>query len=179
MRSLLAQRIVIATSLLSLLIAPPAASAQLKKRLMQAAVCGGGAYGGVKLGEKIAEIEAKKMKLGAGEAAKHRRAFQIGMALALCGGGALVAGTVYDKMSKRDMEARKREIEAAVENATPATRSYILPDSKLTGAIKTEAIEVDGSKECRTVVDTLQEGNEPARTRFCRKPPNGNFELEL
>jgi hypothetical protein len=146
---------------------------------MQAAVCGGGAYGGVKLGEKVAEIEAKKLKLDPEKAAKHRRAFQIGMALALCGGGALVAGTIYDKMSKRDMEARKREMDAALENSTPTTRSYVLPDSKLSGEVKTEAIEVEGNKECRVVVDTLAEANEPARTRFCRKPPNGSYELEL
>ena len=73
----------------------------------------------------------------------------------------------------------QREMDTALENTAPMTRTYVLPDSKLSGEIKTEAIEVEGNKECRTIVDTLAEGNEPARTRFCRKPPDGKYELEL
>jgi len=169
-------------ALLLIAVAPPRARAQfggMKKRIMQVAVCGGGAYGGYKLGEKVAEIEAKKLKLGAEEAAKHRRAFQIGMALALCGGGALIAGTIYDKLSKRDLEARQKEIDAAVADAAPGTRTYVLPDSQLQGKIQTEPIVTEGNKECRTTVDNLADSGEPAMAKYCRTPPNGKFELQV
>ena len=150
-----------------------------KRAIMIAAVCGGGAYGGYKLGQKIAELEAKKLKLGAAEAAKHRRAFEIGMALAVCGGGALVANSIYGKLSKRDLEARNREMEAAVADADPATRNYVLPDSKMSGEIKTEAIQMEGKKECRTAVDHLADAGENAMVKYCRNPPDGKFEVEL
>jgi hypothetical protein len=127
----------------------------------------------------LADAQAKKLKLGAAEAEKQRRAFQVGMALALCGGGSLVAGTAYSRLSKRDMDARNKEVDAALADAAPATHSYVLPDSKMSGNIKTEAVETEGNKECRTTVDTLAEGNDPAMARYCRTPPSTKYELEM
>ena len=148
---------------------------------MQVAFCAGGAYGGYKLGQKLAELEATKLKLAAAEAEKHRKAFEIGMALALCGGGALVANTIYSGLSKRDMEARKREMDAALADASPEARSYVLPESMLAGTMTAQPIEVDDGRECRTVVDNLAEvgKNEPAMARFCRKPPDGKYEVDI
>src|SRR6476619_2588239 len=87
------------------------------KRIVQIGACGGGALAGVKIGEKIAEAEAKRLKLSPEEAKKRTRAFQIGMGLALCGGGAMIAGTSYEKLGKRGREAREKEINAALEDA--------------------------------------------------------------
>jgi hypothetical protein len=162
-------------------VIPPVALAQfggLKKKAMQLAFCGGGAYGGFKLGERLAEIEAKKLKLGAEEAAKHRRAFQVGMAVALCATSAYLSGTVYEKLSKRDREAREREMQLALGDANPTTRAYVLPDSKYEGKIATEGVELDGDRECKITVDVLSKDGEPARARFCRKPPTGDYELD-
>lgn len=153
--------------------------AQFKKRAMQIAVCGGGAFGGYKLGEKVGEMYVRKAKIPPEQARKYIRSFQIGMALALCGGGALVAGSVYDGMSKRDKQARAKEMEAALTAADPGTRQYVLPDSNLSGKITSEPMEVDGDgRECRTVVDVLANSNEPARARYCRAP-GGKFELDI
>ncbi len=159
--------------------APLNLHAQFKKTAMKLAFCGGGALGGYKLGQKLAEAEAKKMKFGAEEAEKHRRAFEIGMALALCGGGTLIAGTVYSRLSKRDLDARQKEMDAALADAAPTSRSYVLPESKLQGTLQTEAVESDGNKECRSVIDTLAESSEPAMARYCRKPPDGRYQLDL
>ena len=160
---------------------PPVALAQfggIKKKAIQLAFCGGGAYGGFKLGERLADIEAKKLKLGAEEAAKHRRAFQVGMAVALCATSAYLSGTVYEKLSKRDRDAREREMQLALDDANPTTHSYVLPDSKYEGTITTEMVEADGDRECKTTVDVLSKEGEPARARFCRKPPKGDYELD-
>src|SRR5687768_4307891 len=82
-------------------VSPGFAEGQIFKRVLQGAACAGGGVAGVKAGEKIAEFEAKRLNLAAADAAKHRKAFQVGMALALCGVGAAVAGTTYSRLSKR------------------------------------------------------------------------------
>lgn len=169
----------LALAMILMLATPPRLEAQFKKRAMQIAFCAGGAFGGFKLGEKVGEMYVRKAKVPPEQARKYIRSFQVGMAMALCGGGALVTGTVYDKMSKRDKQAREQEMEAAVMAADPGTRQYVLPDSKLTGKITSEPLEVaDDGRECRTVVDMLAEGSDPARARYCRKP-GGKFELDL
>lgn len=161
--------------------APTRALAQggWKKRLMQAAACGGGAVGGVKLGEKIAEFEAKKLKLGAEEAAKHRRAFQIGVALALCGGGAAIAGTAFDKLSKRGKEAREKELMAALEDAQP--RTYADPERpNLRGTFTPQPAVTEGDQECRVVEDYLAEGSQGDRAlvKYCRPAGGGTWALK-
>ena len=157
----------------------PAHAIDLKKAAIKLAVCGGGAYGGYKLGEKIADLEAKKLKLAGAEAEKHRRSIQIGMAAALCGTGVLLTGTAYANLSKRDREAREKEMAAALADATPGTRSYILPDSKIPGTLTTEAAEMNDGKECRWQVDFLSKDGEPARAKHCRKSPKEKYDLDL
>jgi hypothetical protein len=161
------------------LVIPVPASAQFKQTIIKAAVCGGGAYGGFKLGEKLAQLEASKKKLTPEQAKVHLRAFQIGMAAALCGTGVLLTGTVYAKLSKRDREAREKEMAAALADANPGTRNYVLPDSKMAGRLETDAPEKDGDKECRSQVDFLAKDDEPAAARWCRKSAKDKYELEL
>jgi hypothetical protein len=161
-------------------ITPLRAEAQLKKRMMQTALCGGMAYGGWKLGEKIAQHEIKRQGLVGTEATQLTKALQVGAALIFCKGGATIAGTAYDKLSKRDLEARQKEMEAAVAVAEPTTRTYVMPESQRSGTLTTSAPTQEGEKECRLVVDQLADvdAGEQSVTKFCRKP-GGDFELEL
>ncbi|MBK6486111.1 MAG: hypothetical protein IPF98_04385 [Gemmatimonadetes bacterium] len=165
---------------LALAWAPRAAEAQLKKRVMQTALCGGMAYGGWKLGQKVAEMEIKRQGLTGSDATRMTKAMQIGGALIFCKGGTMLAGSAYDKLSKRDLEAREREMQAAVAVAEPGTRQYVMPESGRSGTMTTSAPTEDGDKECRLVVDQLADvdAGEQTVTKFCRKP-GGEYELAL
>lgn len=166
---------------LATLVTPQRAEGQLKKRLMQTALCGGMAYGGWKLGEKVAQYEIKRQGLSGTQATQMTKALQVGAALIFCQGGAALAGTAYDKLSKRDLEARQKEMEAAVAEAEPTTRTYVMPESQRSGTMTTSAPTQEGDKECRLVVDQLADvsAGEQSVTKFCRKPPNGEYELEV
>jgi hypothetical protein len=150
------------------------AEAQFLKRFTQAAACAGGAFAGAKLGETVAEYEAKRLKLSPQEANKRKRAFQIGLALALCGGGAAIAGTTYSKLSKRGQEARQKEVLAALEDAQPHT--YVDPDNpSVTGTATAQPTFVQGDEECRIVEDHLPP--DQAYVKYCR-PPNGMWSVK-
>jgi hypothetical protein len=131
------------------------------------------------LGEKLAQLEAKKKNLTPEQAKVHLRAFQIGMAAALCGTGVLLTGTVYSKLSKKDRDARDKEMAAALADANPGPRSYVLPESKMTGRLETDAPEQDGDRQCRQQVDYLAGDKEPAATRWCRKSEKDKYELDI
>jgi hypothetical protein len=170
--------------LLLLLPALPAAEAaaqiDFRKRAAQAALCAGGAYGGYRLATRIAEREAHRLNLSPEETQQFTRSLQIGSALILCKGGAMLAGTIYEKLSERDLQARQREMEAAVAQAEAGTHTYVLPDSQLEGTLVVQPSVVEGNRECRTVVDHLAEleGGEPVVTRYCRNLPSGRYELD-
>jgi hypothetical protein len=171
-RNRLLQRSLIGTlaAVLAFTAAPQAAETQLGKGLLMGGVCAGMGVLGFKAGEKMAEFEAKKLKLNPAEAEKHRRAFTIGMALALCGGGAAIAGTAYSKLSKRGKEAREREIKAALEDATPHT--YADPDNpSVTGTAVAQPTLVEGNQECRIVEDRI--APDEALVKYCR-PADGS-----
>ena len=179
------RRVVVSPFIISLglfLATPLTASAQggLAKRAAQVAFCAGAGYAGLKIGEKIAQMEAKRRNLASREAAKLSLGLKIGTAAILCKVGASLAGTVYDGFSKRDMDARQKEIEAAVAEADPVSRDYVLPESGRTGAIVTEPVYQDGNKECKMVVDNLADvkAGEPAMAKYCRKT-GGKWELDF
>jgi hypothetical protein len=161
-------------------VSPQRSEAQLKKRMMQAALCGGMAYGGFKLGEKVAQYEIKRQGLVGTQATQMTRAMQVGAALIFCKGGTAIAGSAYDKLSKRDLEAREREMQAAVAEAEPTSRPYVMPESQRSGTLTTSAPTQEGEKECRLVVDQLADASagEQTVTKYCRKP-GGEYELEL
>jgi hypothetical protein len=144
---------------------PVADAAQFGKRILQVGACGAGAFGGAKLGEKVAAMEAKRLKLSPADAAKRKRAFEIGFALALCGGGAMIAGTSYSKLSKRGQQNREKEIMAALDDAMP--HSYADPDNAtLQGTATPQAAFMDGDQECRIVEDHL--ATDTALVKYCR-----------
>ena len=162
------------TLVLSIAAVPLPAEAQLGKRMLQIGACAGGAYGGAKLGEVIAKSEAARLKLSPAEAQKRQRAFQIGLGLALCGGGAFIAGSVYSKLSKRGQEAREKEVMAALEDAQPHT--YADPDNPaLTGTVSAQPTFVQGNEECRIVQDRLS--TDEALLKYCR-PPGGMWSVK-
>lgn len=151
-----------------------------KERAMQMIVCGGGSVGGYKLGEKLADAQAKRMNLPPAEAKAMERKYEIGLALALCKGGKLVTGTVYADMSKRDQEARQKEMDAAVADTDSGTRNYAVPDHPdMKGTITTSPEVADGGNECRTVEDHLAEGDkgDSALVKYCRKPPSTQWNV--
>ena len=153
-----------------------AAEAQMWKRLTQVAACGAGGFAGVKLGEKIAEFEAKRRNLSPADAAKHKKAFQIGMGLALCGGGAAIAGSTYSKLSKRGMQAREKEINAALADASPTPRTYADPETpSLQGIVTAQPAVLEGDQECRIIQDHL--GEDEALVKYC-KSPNGAWAVK-
>lgn len=162
-------------------VRPTPVQAQFGKTALKVAFCGGGVVAGLKLGEKIAQTELRRRKVTGVNAQKLTRSFQIGTALVLCKGGTMLAGTVYAKLSKNDLESRQKEIDAAVAEAEPVTREYVLPESGLKGEVTTSEVTTEGDKECRTVVDHLadESKNEPAMVKYCRKPPKQEFEPEL
>ena len=155
-------------------IAPPPAEAQFGKRILQVGACAGAGFAGAKLGEAIAASEARRLKLTPAEANRRKKAFQIGLGLALCGGGAFIAGTAYSKLSKRGQEAREREVLAALEDAQPHT--YADPDAPtLTGTATAQPVFVQGNEECRIVEDRL--GGDEAFLKYCR-PPGGMWSIK-
>jgi hypothetical protein len=167
-------------ALLANVLSPTTALAiDFKRIAITTAVCGGGAYGGYKLGEKIAQLQIAKKKLEGPEAERLRKSIMLGMAAALCGGGVLLTNTVYGNLSKRDRQAREKEMQAALADANPNTRTYVLPDSKLPGTLTTEAPEIDGDQECRYQVDVLSKDGEPARAKFCRASAKDKYEVDI
>ena len=121
------------------------------------------------------------MKVGDANVEKVRKSFQLGTAAALCGTGVLLTGTVFNRLSERDRKAREREMAAALEDVNAGSRTYVLPDSKLSGRLETDTAVQDGNKVCRQQVDFLGGPNEPATTRWCRDAdkPNDKYELDL
>jgi hypothetical protein len=175
--------LIVCVLLVSGLISPLPLSAQNRftRIAIKAAVCGGAAWGGYKLGDKISDSVISRMKIAEGDVTKVRRSLQIGTAAALCGTGVLLTGTIFNSMSERDRKARDREMQAALEDANPGTRSYVLPDSKMSGRLETDAAVQDGDKVCRQQVDFIAGANEPAAVRWCRdaNDPKDKYELDL
>ena len=143
--------------------------------IVKGAACLGAGYAGFKLGEKMADFEARKLNLSPEQARKHRLAFTIGMALALCGGGAAIAGTTHSRLSKRGKQAREREVMAALDDAKPHT--YVDPDNPgLSGTTVAQPALVEGESECRIVEDQL--GDDQALVKYCRKLPDGRWSVK-
>jgi hypothetical protein len=160
---------------------PTSAQNRFTRIAIKAAVCGGAAWGGYKLGDKISDSVITRMKIADGDVTKVRRSLQIGTAAALCGTGVLLTGTVFNSLSERDRKSREREMQAALEDANPGTRNYVLPDSKMTGRLETDAAVQDGDKVCRQQVDFIAGDSEPAAVRWCRdaNDPKDKYELDL
>ena len=161
--------------------APAAAAAQNRftRLAIKAAVCAGGAWGGYKIGDKLAETAIARLNVIGPDVEKVRRSFQLGVAAALCGTGVMLTGTVFNSLSARDRTAREKEMAAALADANPGTRTYVLPDSKLQGRLVTEEAVQDGDKQCRQQADFIAGPDEPASTRWCRKNPGDKYELEI
>jgi surface antigen len=153
---------------------PRNANAQLGKRLLQIGACAGGGVAGMKLGEMLAEMDARRLKLSPAETKKREKAYKIGLGLALCGGGAVIAGTVHSKLSERGKKSREQELLAAVNDTAPsASRMYSDPERPgLQGRVTAQPAVVEGAQECRVVEDTLAEGaaNDTAYIKYCRTP---------
>jgi hypothetical protein len=177
------QFIIVAT-VLAMMVAPSrTAEAQIGKRILQLGACGGGALigsrVGSKIGEKLAAFEATRRKLSSQDAELIKKGFQIGFALALCGGGAAVAGTTYGLLSKRGKELRLQELLAAVSDAQP--RTYSDPERPtLRGTLTPRPSVVEDDRECRVVEDYLADGarGDSALIRYCRPAAGGAWKVD-
>jgi hypothetical protein len=150
-----------------------------KKKALQLTVCSGGGIGGAKIGQKIAQMEAQKLKLSPAQAAAQEKQYELGMAMALCNGGNAILNTTFAKMTEKDKKQRQDNIDAALADSTPGTKTAALPDHPaMTETITTDPIVADGDKECRTVKDYLADPSQgdTALIKYCRKPPDGKFE---
>lgn len=136
------------------------------KGITKVGACGLGVVAGLEVADRVAEFEAKRLKLDPAVAAEHKRSFQLGFALAGCGAASALAGTTYSRLSQRGKEAREREILAALDDAKP--RPYADPDSPtLAGTVTPQPSIIDGDRECRVVQDHLPP--DQALIRYCRK----------
>jgi hypothetical protein len=150
-----------------------------KKKALQLTVCSGGGIGGAKIGQKIAQVEAQKLKLSPAAAAAQQKQYELGMAMALCNGGNAIINTTFAKMTEKDKKQRQDNIDAALADSTPGTKTAALPDHPaMTETITTDPVVAEGDKECRTVKDYLADPSQgdTALIKYCRKPPDGKFE---
>lgn len=160
-------------ALVSLLHVEPA-NTQILKRLAQGGGCMLGGAVGARLGEELAEREAEKRNLTGDAARDLEKQYKTGFALALCGGGAALAGTTYEKLSERGRQAREREVLSALDDAQP--HSYVDPENpELAGTVVPQPITVEGDEECRVVEDRL--GSDAALIKYCRSP-GGAWEVK-
>lgn len=177
------RRLTVAT-LIAVMVATLSSAAEAQvpiigRRANLALLCGGGSVLGFKLGDRVAKAALARTQLSPADAEKMRLSIKIGTAAAACGTSVLLANTIYGKLSERDKRARKREMEAALEDAEPGTRQYILPDSGLRGTLETLPAEQDDRRECRLQLDTLGEESEPVSARWCRKSASDSYEIDL
>jgi len=129
------------------------------------------------LGKVLAAAEAKRKKLSPAATAKLERSYMLGLGMLGCGGGALLAGTAYAKLSEAGKQARERELVEAASSARP--RTYADPGNPtLKGRIVPGVAYAEaGNRECRDVEDTLSDAGkgEPAVVKMCRSLPNGGW----
>lgn len=133
------------------------------------------------LGKVLAAAEAKRKRLAPAAAAKLERSYMLGLGVLGCGGGALLAGTAYAKLSEAGKQTRERELVEAASSAKP--RTYADPGNpSLKGRIVPGAAYAEaGNRECRDVEDTLSDAGkgEPAVVKMCRSLPNGGWSPSL
>lgn len=150
------------------------------KGALDKSLCAFGGLGLTKASQKLSDFEAKRLKLSPAAAAMQQRQMQIGLALALCDGGKSISNTVFGKMSEKDKQQRKDNIDAAVADSAPTSHTTPLPDHPdIKETITTDPVVADGDKECRTVKDYLAEQSQgdTALVKYCRKPPDGKLEV--
>ncbi len=98
------------------------------KKTLDSSLCAFGGIGLTKASQKIAEVESKRLKLPPAAAAAQQRQLQIGMAMAICNGGKSILNTTFAKMSEKDKKQRQDNIDAAVADSAPTTKTAPLPD---------------------------------------------------
>ncbi|SEB97942.1 hypothetical protein [Terriglobus roseus] len=143
-------------------------------------LCKGAPMLGISPWDKLAEFESKRLKLPPAMVAQQRRQFQIGLAMALCNGGKMVQGTLFGKMTQKDRDARQKDMDEAVASSQPVTKNIALPDNPgMTETLTASEPVMEGSNECKIVKDYVSEGasSDDALVKFCRKPPEGRYEL--
>jgi hypothetical protein len=150
---------------------------KLKDKFTETAVCGVGGYSGFKLGQKFGAAQAQALHLPPAQAQAMQRQYEIGMAMALCKGGSAVAGTIFAKLDEKAKKQREDEINSALADAQPSTKTYPVADQPgMTETITTQPIVADNhGGDCRVVEDDLAGGGDSGKAlvKFCHQPPDG------
>lgn len=155
--------------------APAAGSSE--GSLWKAAGCVIGGIAGAAAG-KLAAGDPKKSRLSKTEQAKRERSYLIAGALLGCGGGAVLSGTVYEKLSEAGRREREKALIAAASQARP--QRYGEPGNPtLKGGVVPgkRYAEVAEKRECMDVEDTLADGSskDSIFVKMCRNLPNGGW----
>lgn len=145
--------------------------------LWKAAGCVIGGIAGAAAG-KLAAGDAKKSRLSKTEQAKRERSYLIAGALLGCGGGAVLSGTVYEKLSEAGRREREKALIAAASQARP--QRYGEPGNPtLKGGVVPgkRYAEIAEKRECMDVEDTLADGSskDSIFVKMCRNLPNGGW----
>jgi hypothetical protein len=125
---------------------------------------------GAAIGAKIAEFEAARLKLSPEAAVKQKKAYEIGLALALCGGGAAIAGTTYS--SGRNVTTGERQLgqtlflffQKAVHPLGQLPPGLEEANSALFARALSRPLSMDyrGSPQARTDAETVRREGAPA-----------------
>ena len=155
--------------------APAAGSSE--GTLWKAAGCVIGGIAGAAAG-KLAAGDARKSRLSKTEQAKRERSYLIAGALLGCGGGAILSGTVYEKLSEAGRREREKALVAAASQARP--QRYGEPGNPtLKGGVVPgkRYAEVTEKRECMDVEDTLADGTskDSIFVKMCRNLPHGGW----
>lgn len=153
------------------------AGGSTESSIWKAAGCVIGGIAGAAAG-KLAAGDAKKSRLSKSEQAKRERSYLIGGALLGCGGGAILSGTVYEKLSEAGRREREKALVAAASQARP--QRYGEPGNPtLKGGVVPgkRYAEVTEKRECMDVEDTLADGSskDSIFVKMCRNLPNGGW----
>jgi len=138
--------------------------------------CAVGGIGGAFLAKALAESEGRRLRLTPEQLRQRERSYLVGLALAGCGGGSVLANSVYGKLSERGKRAREAELMEAARSAT--VRTYTDPDNPaLVGRIAPQPSFTQGNQVCRVLEDTLADAGrgEPVLVKYCHTPPSGQW----
>lgn len=140
--------------------------------------CALGGVAGLLAAKALAASEAKKGRFSKAELAKRERSYMISFGLLGCGGGSVLSGSIYAKLSEAGRKEREKALVEAASQARP--QRYGEPgNTSLKGAITPgkRYVELDTKRECMDVEDTLSDGSgkDSIFVKMCRNVPNGGW----
>jgi surface antigen len=146
--------------------------------LVSAVGCAVGGVGAAFAAKALASADAKRLKLSSAAAKKRETGYIVGLALVGCGGGAVLAGTAYAKLSEQGKKNREEALREAARSAR--VQRYSDPaDPSLSGTVTPgpRYVDLDRNRECVDQEDVLAAGSggTPVFAKYCRTLPDGQW----